>query len=93
MTRFLILSSLLCRVLDMQHSLVQQTREKRREVFTLVKERIVTTQACTVTEEVQEGGSCGAFLGLPLPKKIQVRDTEFHIITLTASKLRQTGVI
>ncbi|XP_036439065.1 gasdermin Eb [Colossoma macropomum] len=60
------------RVLDMQHSLVQQTREKRREVFALVKERIVTTQACSITEEVQEGGSCGAFLGLPLPKKIQV---------------------
>ncbi|KAI4887868.1 hypothetical protein NFI96_015087, partial [Prochilodus magdalenae] len=60
------------RVLDLQHSLIQQTRDKRREVFVLVKERIVTTQTCTVTEEEHEGGTCGAFLGLPLPKKIQV---------------------
>uniref|UniRef100_A0A3B1JXD9 Gasdermin Eb n=1 Tax=Astyanax mexicanus TaxID=7994 RepID=A0A3B1JXD9_ASTMX len=51
-------------VLDMQHSLIQQTQQKRTEVFALVKERIVTTQPCTVTEEVQEGGSCGAFFGL-----------------------------
>ncbi|XP_072535521.1 gasdermin Eb isoform X2 [Salminus brasiliensis] len=60
------------RVLNMQHSLIQQTREKQQEVFTLVKERIVTTQPCTITEEVQEGGSCGAFLGLTAPKKISV---------------------
>ncbi|XP_066538603.1 gasdermin Eb [Hoplias malabaricus] len=60
------------RVVDMQHSLVQQTREKRREVFTLVKERIVTTQPCTITEEVQETGTCGGFLGLPVAKKLQV---------------------
>ncbi|KAG9276674.1 gasdermin Eb [Astyanax mexicanus] len=60
------------RVLDMQHSLIQQTQQKRTEVFALVKERIVTTQPCTVTEEVQEGGSCGAFFGLTVPKKISV---------------------
>ncbi|KAM3873366.1 gasdermin Eb [Diretmus argenteus] len=50
------------RDLDMSHSLVQQTREKPREVFGVVKERIVTTQPCSVTEEVQQGGQFGGLL-------------------------------
>lgn len=52
-----------CRVLDLQHSLIQQTRETQREVLAIVKERIFTTQPCTVTEEVQEGGTCTGMLG------------------------------
>uniref|UniRef100_A0A3B1KDK0 Gasdermin Eb n=1 Tax=Astyanax mexicanus TaxID=7994 RepID=A0A3B1KDK0_ASTMX len=80
------------RVLDMQHSLIQQTQQKRTEVFALVKERIVTTQPCTVTEEVQEGGSCGAFFGLTVPKKISVRDTELAIIILNRCNLRRIGI-
>ncbi|XP_062848451.1 gasdermin Eb [Trichomycterus rosablanca] len=60
------------RRLDLQHSLVRQTLARRHEVFALVKERIVTTQTCSITEEVQGGASCAAFLGLTVPKKIQV---------------------
>ncbi|XP_026795440.3 gasdermin Eb [Pangasianodon hypophthalmus] len=60
------------RCLDFQHSLLKQTLQRRSEVFALVKERIITTQTCTVTEELQERGSCSAFLGFTVPKKIQV---------------------
>ncbi|KAJ3598080.1 hypothetical protein NHX12_001594 [Muraenolepis orangiensis] len=52
------------RVLDMSHSLVQQTKEKRREVFGVVKERIVTTQPSSVIEEVQQTGTLGGLLSL-----------------------------
>ncbi|XP_017282053.1 gasdermin Eb [Kryptolebias marmoratus] len=50
------------RVLDMSHSLIQQTKEKHKQVFGIVKERIVTTQPCSVIEEVQQGGQCGGAL-------------------------------
>ncbi|KAK1795253.1 hypothetical protein P4O66_010427, partial [Electrophorus voltai] len=60
------------RVLDLQHSLVQQTRENRREVLGVVKECITTTQPCTISEVVHKVGSCGAFLGFTVPRKIQV---------------------
>ncbi|XP_042369527.1 gasdermin-E-like, partial [Plectropomus leopardus] len=56
------------RVLDMSHCLVQQTKEKHRQVFGVVKERIVTTQPCWVIEEVQQGGQCGGGLSLCGPK-------------------------
>ncbi|XP_071325065.1 gasdermin Eb [Trachinotus anak] len=56
------------RVLDMSHCLIQQTKEKRRRIFGIVKERIVTTTPCSVIEEVQQGGRCGAGLSLCGPK-------------------------
>ncbi|KAI3360960.1 hypothetical protein L3Q82_013170, partial [Scortum barcoo] len=52
------------RLLDMSHSLVQQTKEKHRQAFGIVKERIVTTQPCSVIEEVQQGGQWGGALSL-----------------------------
>ncbi|XP_061572665.1 gasdermin Eb [Cololabis saira] len=51
------------RVLDMSHCLIQQTKEKRKQLFGIVKECIVTTQPCSVIEEVQQGGQCGGSLG------------------------------
>ncbi|XP_031676400.1 gasdermin-E [Oncorhynchus kisutch] len=60
------------KILDMSHCLIQQTREKSREVFAVVKERIVTTQPCSVIEEVQEGGQLGALLSFCGPKSTQV---------------------
>ncbi|XP_023155220.1 gasdermin Eb isoform X2 [Amphiprion ocellaris] len=47
------------RLLDMSHSLIQQTKEKPRQLLGIVKERIVTTQPCSVIEDVQQGGQCG----------------------------------
>lgn len=52
------------RVLDMSHDLVRQTKEKPRQSFGIVKERIVTTQPCFVIEDVQLGGECGGGLSL-----------------------------
>ncbi|XP_056618547.1 gasdermin Eb [Triplophysa dalaica] len=62
------------RVLDLQHSLVQQTREKQREVLAVVKERIITTQPCTVTEELQRDGSCTGMFGFNQKIKVSVND-------------------
>lgn len=61
------------RILDMSHGLVQQTKEKSRWVFGIVKERILTTQLCSVIEEVQQGGQCGAALSLCGPKILKVQ--------------------
>uniref|UniRef100_A0A1A7X742 Deafness, autosomal dominant 5 n=2 Tax=Iconisemion striatum TaxID=60296 RepID=A0A1A7X742_9TELE len=55
-------------VLDMSHCLIQQTKEKHRQVFGIVKERIVTTQPCSVIEEVQQAGQCGGGLTSCGPK-------------------------
>ncbi|XP_037532929.1 gasdermin Eb [Nematolebias whitei] len=60
------------RVLDMSHSLIQQTKEKHRQVFGIVKERIVTTQPCSVIEEVQQGGQCGGTLSSCGPKTSKI---------------------
>ncbi|XP_055770752.1 gasdermin-E-like [Salvelinus fontinalis] len=60
------------KLLDMSHCLIQQTREKTREVFAVVKERIVTTQPCSVIEEVQQGGQIGELLTFCGPKSTQV---------------------
>lgn len=62
------------RVLDMQHSLIQQTRNAKTEVLAVVKERIITTQPCTVTEEVQEGGSCSGMFGFNKTIKVSSND-------------------
>ena len=56
----------------MSHSLIQQTKEKRREVFGVVKERIVTTQPSSVIEEVQQTGALGGLLSLCGPKALKV---------------------
>uniref|UniRef100_A0A3Q1G229 Gasdermin E n=1 Tax=Acanthochromis polyacanthus TaxID=80966 RepID=A0A3Q1G229_9TELE len=55
-------------VLDMSHGLIQQTKEKPRQLLGIVKERIVTTQPCSVIEEVQQGGQCGGSLSVCGPK-------------------------
>lgn len=56
------------RVLDMSHCLIQQTKEKPRQLLGIVKERILTTQPCSVIEEVQQAGKCGGSLTTCGPK-------------------------
>ncbi|CDQ85999.1 unnamed protein product [Oncorhynchus mykiss] len=56
----------------MSHCGIQQTCEKSREVVAVVKERIVTTQPCSVKEEVQQGGQLGELLSFCGPKSTQV---------------------
>ncbi|KAK2910321.1 gasdermin Eb [Channa argus] len=60
------------RVLDMSHCLIQQTKEKHRQVFGIVKERIITSQPCSVIVEVQKGGQCAGGLSFCGPKKPKV---------------------
>ncbi|KAM9852688.1 gasdermin Eb [Aulostomus maculatus] len=60
------------RVLDMSHSLIQQTKEKNRKVFGIVKERIVTSQPCSVIEEVQQGGQWEGVLSMCGPKNPKI---------------------
>ncbi|XP_034083870.1 gasdermin Eb isoform X2 [Gymnodraco acuticeps] len=60
------------RVLDMSHSLIQQVKEKQRRVFGIVKERIVTTQPCSVIEEVQQGAQCAGGLSICGPQSLKV---------------------
>lgn len=63
-----LLRDLKDKVLDMSHCLIQQTKEKQRRVFGIVKDRIITTQPCSVIEEVQQGGQCGGSLSTCGPK-------------------------
>lgn len=64
------------RVLDMTHCLVEQTMMNHKQVFGIVKERIVTTQPCSVIEEVQKEGQCGGGLALcgPTTKKVSLKE-------------------
>ncbi|KAI1886153.1 hypothetical protein AGOR_G00211070 [Albula goreensis] len=64
------------RALNLEHCLIEQTREKHNEVFGILKEKIVTTQQCSVTEEVQEQGACAAALGFLANKRIKVSVNE-----------------
>lgn len=60
------------RVLDMSHCLIEQTMVNPRQVFGIVKERIVTTQPCSVIEEVQQTGQFSALLSLCGPTTTKV---------------------
>ncbi|XP_029590575.1 gasdermin-E isoform X2 [Salmo trutta] len=51
------------RMVDMQHVLVQQC-QKHTEVFAVLKERVLTTTPCSISEQVQEQGTCQRVLGL-----------------------------
>ncbi|KAL4646884.1 non-syndromic hearing impairment protein 5-like isoform X1 [Arapaima gigas] len=60
------------RVLDLEHCLIQQIREKHNEVVGVVKERVLTAEPCLISEQLQEQGECGAALGFRRPTRIQV---------------------
>lgn len=69
----------------MSHCLIFQTKDKPRRAFGIVKERIVTTQPCSVIEEVQQGGGCGGGLslcGTTSPKVCgeDVSDYQNHVV-------------
>ncbi|KAK7886237.1 hypothetical protein WMY93_025858 [Mugilogobius chulae] len=58
--------------LDMSHALVKQTMMNNKLAFGIVKERILTTQPCSVIEEVQKEGQCGGMLNLCGPKVTKI---------------------
>ncbi|XP_055083701.1 gasdermin Eb [Periophthalmus magnuspinnatus] len=63
------------RRLDMSHCLVEQTMMNNNRVFGIVKERIVTTEPCSVIEEVQKEGKCtGMVTFLPRVRKVSLKE-------------------
>ncbi|KAG7242002.1 hypothetical protein INR49_024630, partial [Caranx melampygus] len=73
------------RVLDMSHCLIQQTKEKSRRVFGIVKERIWTTTPCSVIEEVQQAGQCGGQFSICSPTTSKVSLKENGSLTLDSN--------
>lgn len=65
------------RTLDMTHALVKQTKERQRQSFGIVKERITNTQPCSVIEDKQQSGQCGGGLSLcgPQNQKFSLKET------------------
>ncbi|XP_061674888.1 gasdermin Eb [Syngnathoides biaculeatus] len=63
------------RVLDMSHPLIQQTK-KKRQALGVVKERIATSQPCSVIEELQQAEQCAWTLSLCGAKspKVSLKD-------------------
>ncbi|XP_023658345.1 gasdermin Eb isoform X3 [Paramormyrops kingsleyae] len=59
------------RLMNLEHCLIKQIREQQKEAFGVVKERILTTEQCTIYEQVQEQGDCATALGFR-KHKIQV---------------------
>lgn len=64
----------------MSHCLILQAKDKPRRAFGIVKERIVTAQPCSVVEEVQQGGQCGAGLSLCGPSTPKVLYPDLHTL-------------
>lgn len=94
-TPVFIAEILYLRVLDMSHCLILQAKDKPRRAFAIVKERIVTTQPCSVIEEVQQGGQCGGGLSLWGPTKPKVRYQDLRLCypaTYIAIRLLPRGI-
>lgn len=94
-TPVLIAEILYPRVLDMSHCLILQAKDKPRRAFGIVKERIVTTQPCSVIEEVQQGEQCGGGLSLCGPTKPNVRYQDLRLCypaTYVANRLLLRGI-
>ncbi|KAM9782996.1 gasdermin-E-like [Neosynchiropus ocellatus] len=75
-----LLSASRGRALDMSHPLIQQIlQKKKKQIFSVVKERILTTQPSSVVEEVQQAEQCGGMLGLcgPAAPKLQLKENGF----------------
>lgn len=68
----------------MSHCLIEQTMVNPRQVFGIVKERIVTTQPCSVIEEVQQTGQFSALLSLcgPTTTKVCIMCHIIHMFVL-----------
>lgn len=83
------------RVLDMSHCLILQAKDKPRRAFAIVKERIVTTQPCSVIEEVQRAGQCGGGFSLcgPTNPKVAFKDLWLcYSATYIAIRLLQRSI-
>ncbi|XP_064205244.1 gasdermin-E-like [Anguilla rostrata] len=69
------------RMLNLKHGLLRQVQGRgrgrgqgrgRQAVLTVLKERIVSTQSCSISQQVQGLGSCSAMLSLIAPTNVKV---------------------
>ncbi|NXI67114.1 GSDME protein, partial [Anseranas semipalmata] len=51
------------RIINLNSSLLQQVIERKREVLCILREKIVTTQKCTISERIQTEEKIGGLLG------------------------------
>ncbi|XP_043923488.1 gasdermin-E [Protopterus annectens] len=71
-----LLTAVQNRKINVNHPLVQQTREHGNEVLCIVREKILTTQKCSISEH-DEGTSCSGMLGFNKPSiKVSVTERE-----------------
>ncbi|CAH2282649.1 Hypothetical predicted protein [Pelobates cultripes] len=52
------------RRIEMQHPFISQLHENRNDVLCVLKEKIVTTQTCVMTEHTQAGEAVGGHIGI-----------------------------
>lgn len=63
------------RMINMNSSLLQQVIERKREVLCILREKIVTTQRCTIVEHIQTEEKISGLLGCST-KTVKVKDTK-----------------
>lgn len=51
------------RMINLNSSLLQQVIERKREVLCILREKIITTQRCTISEHIQTEEKVGSLLG------------------------------
>ncbi|NWY41975.1 GSDME protein, partial [Sylvia atricapilla] len=63
------------RTIDLNSSLLQQVIERKREVLCILREKIITTQRCTISERIQTEEKVGGVMGCTA-KTVQVSVSE-----------------
>lgn len=63
------------RTIDLNSSLLQQVIERKREVLCILREKIITTQRCTISEHIQTEEKVGGLMGCTA-KTVQVKVTK-----------------
>ncbi|NWU95265.1 GSDME protein, partial [Upupa epops] len=74
------------RTIDLSSSLLQQVIERKREVLCILREKIITTQKCTITEHIQTEEKMSGVMGCSA-KIVKVSVTE------NGSMLKDSSVI
>lgn len=63
------------RTIDLNSSLLQQVIERKREVLCILREKIITTQKCTISEHIQTEEKVSGVMGCTA-KTIKVKVTK-----------------
>ncbi|XP_061852773.1 gasdermin-E [Colius striatus] len=74
------------RTINLNNNLLQQVMERKREVLCILREKIITTQKCTISEHVQTEGKISGVIGCST-KTVKVSVSE------SGSMLKDSSVI